>query len=172
MIKLIGAILLVGGAAAFGMSGVFRLRGRCGSLAAVTHALGIMQSEICDKLTPMPELLGQLSQEAGYPASLLFKNAEEKMSSLGGGSSFAMIWRQAVSVTPELMLTGDEQAVLYELGLSLGRYNADEQKNALQYARRRMEDYMRRADFTRDNNTKLHACLGVAAGIFAVVILI
>jgi len=120
----------------------------------------------------MPELLHQLSEEAEYPAGELFKNAQEKMRAAIGGVSFAIIWRQAVQTTPELMLTREEQSVLCELGLSLGRYNADQQKNALQYTQRRMEDFRQKADAERDSKSKMHAFLGVAAGIFAVVILI
>ena len=172
MITLIGAILLISGTAAYGLRGVLRLRERSRALAAITHALGVMQSEICDRLTPMPELLCQLAQEAEYPAGILFKNAEEKMRSALGGVSFAIIWRQAALETPELMLTQEEQTVLCELGLSLGRYNAEQQKTALQYTQRRMEEFRQKADADRDANSKIHAFLGVAAGIFAAVILI
>ena len=171
MIKLIGAIMLIGGTAAWGLTSVFRLRARCRSLAAVTHALGVMQSEICDRLTPMPELFVQLADEAEYPASLLYKNAGDKLQSLGS-ASISSIWRKAVSSTPELLLAPPEEAVLAELGASLGKYNADEQKNALVYTRRRMEEFTRRAEQTRDNDSKMHALLGVASGVFAVVIFI
>ncbi|MCL2408799.1 MAG: stage III sporulation protein AB [Oscillospiraceae bacterium] len=172
MINAIGAVLLIGGTAAFGLSGVFRLRARSRNLATITGALGVMQSEICDRLTPMSELLSQLSEEAGYPASLLFKNAEEKMKSGLGGVSFATIWRQAVSETPELTLKREEESVLHELGQSLGRYNANQQKRALEYAERKMEEFCKKADAERDANSKLHAFLGVTAGVFAAVILI
>ena len=172
MITLIGAVLLIGGTAAYGIRGVLRLRERSRCLAAIAHVINVMQSEICDRLTPMPELLSQLSEEAEYPVNLLFKNAEEKMSAALGGVSFAIIWKQAVCATPELMLKEQERTTLCELGLSLGRYNIEEQKSALEYAHRRMEDFVRKADNERDTNSKVHAFLGVAAGIFAAVILI
>jgi len=172
MITAIGAVLLIGGTAACGIRGVLKLRERSRNLAAITHVLCVMQSEICDRLTPMPELLARLSEETEYPVSVLFKNAEEKMRSTLGGVSFAVIWKQAVINTPELMLKEPEGTVLQELGLSLGRYNTEEQKSALEYARRRMEEFTRKADHERDANSKVHAFLGVAAGVFAAVILI
>ena len=172
MMGAIGAVLLISGTAAYGLCGVLRLRARSRNLAALTCALTVMQSEICDRLTPMPELLSQLSEEAEQPVNLLFKNAQIRMNENLGGMSFAAIWKRAVAETPELLLTEREQSVLYELGLSLGRYNAAEQKSALEYARRRMEDFARKADIERDTNSKLHAVLGVAAGVFAAVILI
>ena len=171
MIKLIGAILLIGGTAAWGISGVLRLRARCRSLTSITHALGVMQSEICDRLTPMPELLSQLGEEAEYPARLLYKNAENKLSTLGN-THFGAIWRQAVTATPELLLTAPEEAALVELGTSLGKYNVEEQKNAISYTRRRLEEYVKRAEIVRETDSKVRAFLGVASGIFAVVLFI
>src|SRR5699024_10587989 len=69
MIQLLGAVLLLSGAVGFGLKGVARLRGRARTLAAMVSSLELLQSEICDRLTPMPELLELLEQEATYPAS-------------------------------------------------------------------------------------------------------
>ncbi len=171
MIRLIGAVLITAGAAAWGFIGVFRLRARVRSLNALTSALGVMKSEICDRLTPMPQLLKLLGNEATYPVSLLFKNAAEKITSLGS-KPFSSIWNQTVLETPELLLTPQEELVLKELGMSLGRYDTGEQKSALQYAERRMAEYARKAETEREKNSKVHAFLGVAAGLFAVVILL
>lgn len=171
MIRLIGAVLITAGAAAWGLLGVFKLRSRVKNLNSIVSALGVMKSEICDRLTPMPELLRQMGDEATYPASLLFRNAAEKMPALGS-KSFSAIWGQAVKGTPELLLTPQEELVLTELGLSLGRYDTGEQKNAIQYAERRMDEFSRKAEIDRERNSKVHAFLGVAAGFFAVIILL
>jgi stage III sporulation protein AB len=171
MIRLIGAVLITAGTAAWGVMGVLRLRNRVKSLGAIISALAAMKCEICDRLTPMPELLGQMAGEATYPASLLFKNASEKISSLGS-RSFSSIWRQAVLNTPELLLTPPEELVLTELGMCLGRYDIGEQRSAIAYAERRMDEFLHKAEADRDKNSKVHAFLGVAAGIFAVVILL
>jgi len=171
MIRLIGAVLITAGAAAWGLLGVFRLRSRVRSLNALVSALGVMKSEICERLTPMPELLKLLGNEATPPASLLFKNAAEKIPSLGS-KPFSTLWNQAVHETPELLLAPPEELALKELGLSLGRYDIGEQRSALQYAERRLGDYARKAETEREKNSKVHAFLGVAAGLFAVVILL
>lgn len=171
MIRLIGAVLITAGTAAWGLLGVFRLRSRVKSLSAIVSALGVMKSEICDRLTPMPELLKLLAADATYPASALFINASEKIPSLGS-KPFSAIWNQAVQDTPELLLTPPEALVLKELGMSLGRYDTGEQRSALLYAERRMDEFARKAEMERERNSKVHAFLGVAAGLFAVVILL
>ncbi len=171
MMRIIGAILITAGTAAWGLLGVFQLRGRVKSLHALSSALGVMKSEICDRLTPMPELLRNLAEDATYPASQLFKNASEKMTSIGS-KPFSAIWSQAVKSTPELLLKPSEELVLTELGVRLGRYDIAEQAVAIQYAQHRMEEHIRKAEIERDNNSKVRAFLGVAAGLFAIIILL
>jgi stage III sporulation protein AB len=168
---MLGALLIMTATAAWGVMGVMRLRARTRSLQSLSSALGVMKSEICDRLTPMPELLGHMAAEATYPASQLFRSAAEKIPSLGS-RSFSSIWSQAVKSTPELLLTPSEALVLTELGQSLGRYDIAEQRSALQYAQRRMEEYARAAELERDKNSKVKAFLGVAAGFFAIILLI
>lgn len=171
MIQLIGAVLITAGAAAWGVLEVFRLRSHAKSLNTIVSALGVMRSEICDRLTPMPALLHQLSDEATYPASQLFKNAGELTPALGS-RSFSSIWSQAVMNTPELLLTPQEELVLKELGMSLGKYDTGEQRHAILYTERRIEELYRKAEADRERNSKVYGFLGVAAGLFAVVILL
>lgn len=171
MIQVVGAVLITAGTGAWGIMSVIRLRQRVASLQALSSAIGVMKSEICDRLTPMPELLDMLSDEAAYPSSQLFKNASEKMTELGS-RPFSFIWNQAVKSTPELMLTQAEEVVLTQLGQCLGRYDVGEQRSALQYAQRRLDDLTRRAENDRDRNSKVHAFLGISAGLFAMIILL
>ena len=171
MIRFIGAVFITLGTAAWGILGVFRLRSRVKSLHALTSALGIMKSEICDRLTPMPELLRSISDEATYPASQLFINVSGKMGAIGS-KPFSALWSQAVKNTPELLLNPQEELVLTELGVRLGRYDVGEQAAAISYAQRRMEEHIRKAEADRDKNSKVHAFLGVAAGLFAVIMLL
>ncbi len=171
MIKFAGALLIIAGTAAIGGRSALRYRNRVRSLESLVSALGLMRSEICDRLTPMPELLEMLSREAGQPASRLFANVSRRMSELGA-RPFPDIWRQAVSDTPELLLSGREEACLSELGFSLGRYDVPQQRAAITYTARRMSDYAAAAERERSSNSRLHAFLGVAAGVLAVVVLI
>ena len=56
--------------------------------------------------------------------------------------------------------------------MSLGRYDIGEQRSAIAYAERRMDEFLHKAEADREKNSKVHAFLGVAAGVFAVVILL
>ena len=171
MIKLFGAVLILSATAAFGLFGVFRLKNRVRSLGALNVSLELMKSELCERLTPMPELLEMLERDAPSPANLLFGQARQKLSELGN-CSFAAIWKRAIRDTPELLLTEQEAQVLGELGLSLGKYDVHEQLGAFTYTQRRMEEFYKKAAAEKENDAKLHAFFGVAAGAVAVIILI
>lgn len=171
MIKIIGAILMIAGTATVGMKNVIRLRGRSKALSVVVSALEIMKNEIGDRLTPIPELFELLSREAESPVSLLFENAKNGMQELGS-CSFSKIWSDAVQSTPELMLNPNEELLLCELGMSLGKYNVEEQVSAIALTQKRFEAFAQKAEEERARDSKMHAFLGLASGVFAVIILI
>ena len=158
-------------AGVMGYSGVRKLRGRVRSLEALIASLDIMESEICSRLTPMREVLEILSTKVGYPARNLYENVLAGMEQLGR-CSFYSIWKQAISDTQELLLRQEEQEVLSELGLCLGKYDVREQAETIIRIRRRLEIFLRKAETERDRDSKMHAFFGVGAGVFAVIILL
>ncbi|MDR1299652.1 MAG: stage III sporulation protein AB [Oscillospiraceae bacterium] len=171
MVRIVGAVLMMAGTTAWGLDGVMKLRGRCKSLRAITSALGVMRSEICDRLTPVSELAEALGAQAQYPVNIFFQNLTAGMRELGN-ARFSEIWQNAVTGTVQLQLTAREAITLSELGLSIGRYDVDEQRDSLLYVQRQMEEYAALAESTRSANSKLRAFLGVAVGIFAIIIFI
>ncbi|MDR1217077.1 MAG: stage III sporulation protein AB, partial [Oscillospiraceae bacterium] len=148
MVRVIGAVLMLAGTTAWGLDGVMKLRGRCKSLNALTAALGVMRGEICDRLTPVSELAEMLGREAQYPADLFFRNLREGMNDLGS-ERFSSIWQSAVTDTPQLQLHAPEALTLSELGVSIGRYNVEEQRDAILYVQRRLEEYTSAAERAR-----------------------
>jgi stage III sporulation protein AB len=169
--RAIGAVLLVAGTTSWGVLGAMKLRNKCRSLAAILWSLGALESEICDRLTPMPELITRLARECEPPARAFYANVAKRLDMLGN-IEFSALWRRALGETPELLLNEGEAAVINGLSLVLGRYDAEEQRGAIAYARRRFEDFQRRAETARDTDSRLRAFLGVAAGLFAALILI
>lgn len=171
MINIIGAIMLVGAAAAWGVGSVLRLKGRVQNLSSILTALEVMRGEICERLTPMPELLEMLRDESPYPAGLFFEKVRNSMSDLGT-YSFAAIWRRSVETTPELLLTEQETQTLAELGFSLGRYDAKEQKQRALVYHPADGDFFaegRGAEGQGLQNTSFSGC---CSGVFAVIILL
>lgn len=171
MLKLMGAILLTAGATLWGFSGAKSLKDRAISLGALTSSIEIMGYELCDRLTPVPELFELLSKQAPKPACKLFQNAKSSIMNIGA-VPFAELWHEAIRDTTELMLLEQEIQVLSELGFSLGKYDIGEQRKAVETARKQFQDFTKKAEEERDRNWKAQAFLGVTAGLFAVIILL
>lgn len=171
MLKFIGAILLTAGAALWGFSCAKSLKDRANALSALAASIELMGYELCDMLTPVPELFGLMARQAPKPAADLFKNAEERLKEIGA-VPFSELWHEAIKDTHELMLIEQEMLTLSELGFSLGKYDIAEQRKAIETAKRQFEEFTKKAEEERDKNWKSQAFLGVAAGLFAVIILL
>ena len=171
MLNAIGAVLIVGATATVGLTGLWRLSARVRIFAALISALETLKNEICDRMTPLPVLLEQLSQEADPPVDRLFDRAVRQMEQIGA-RSFYLIWKGAVEESPELELTKGEQKSLIDLGRTLGRYDTEEQRTALNYILTRLEAYRKRAEEERRTSGKIYAVLGFAVGVFVVIILL
>ncbi len=169
--KLIGAILVAGGAATAGMLASSRLRTRTEALSGLLSSIDIMQSEIFFRLTPLPELIKILAGQSSEPARTLFLNCFSHLGSLGQ-KPFSAIWSQSVEESRGLELTSGEKKTLVELGGILGRYDADGQIKAIAYIKRRLESCLDASLREKEKQGKLYRTLGVVTGIAIVIILI
>ena len=79
MIKIIGALFLVGGATVLGLSASANLTARARSIEMFSRALGIMRSEIGERLTPLDELMHKLSEISPSPLDAFFKQCFDEM---------------------------------------------------------------------------------------------
>jgi stage III sporulation protein AB len=169
--KLVGALLITSGTAAWGLAGIRRLRRRAAVLRTLTDSFDLMENEITQRLTPMAELMELLSEAEPGPAGRFYGSVLSGMKRIGE-VGFPIIWRRAAEDTPGLYLNEEERAALSELGLSLGRYDVEQQRSAIRYTRRRFDHFAERAAADRDRDSRVHAFLSVAAGILAVLVLI
>ena len=171
MLKLLGAIMVIAGTALCGYISVGKMKRRVKCLSSMAASLALMESEIADRLTPMPELLERLSDDAFYPASLVYRRTAEGLYRLGE-MTFSELWGEALNAESALLISPEESEILRRLGMSLGKYSAYEQKKAIEYARRKMEEAAVKADAEREKNSRVQTALGLAAGIFTVIIFI
>lgn len=171
MLNLIGAILVIGATATFGIASLWRMGARVRVLSALLATLETMKSEICDRMIPLPELVEKLSEEAPLPVDLFFCKLRQAMAEIGV-RSFYFLWKATILASPELELREPEREALIALGQSLGRYDADEQRDAFAYTQRRLEGCLRHAEEERAKQGKVHAALGITVGVFVVIILL
>ena len=171
LIKILGALMLIGGAAVIGLRAVENLDNRVRLYSALIHALDLMQAEIFFRLTPLPELMEQLSRQIEPPVSLLFQDCFEHMRKKGSGS-FSLIWEGTLRRSIGRELSSSALTSLCELGGILGRYDAQTQSNAILHAAKRMESCYESAQREKDRQSRVYGILGVISGLAAVIILL
>lgn len=170
MIKLCGAVLLVAGTSAWGAMGVMRLRRRCRILADLVRSMAALRGELTTRLAPMPEVLERMEREFSAPVAEFFGAVRLRLDELGAATLFEL-WSDA-SERAELCLTAEERSVLRDAGRTLGRYDIDEQRAALERAERELTQLCRRAEQRCDRDSRTRAFVGVAVGLFATLLLI
>ena len=171
MLKLIGAAIVLFSCLAIGMESALGLRNGIRSLSSIVSSLSLLKDEICERLTPMPELLEYLSVRAEQPAASFYGNCLRALTS-ERADSFADSWRLAIQQTKELQLTPEEALCFAELGKVLGRYDADNQRETISQTQSRMMEYLRAAERERTQKGKVCAALGLSAGLMLVILFI
>lgn len=171
MIKIIGAIFLIGGATLLGLSASVNLTIRTKSLKGFLSALQVMHSEIGERLTPIDELMELLSETVPSPVGILFENCLCEMRERED-IPFAIIWRKQVKRAEYLRLSSAEKEELATLGNVLGRYGAEEQKRAIEHVTRCVESMHFVAEGEQRKLGGIYTKLGIICGIAVVIVFI
>lgn len=171
LIKIIGAILVIGGATAVGLSVRAKFARRVRILQNIVTALDMMHSEISCMCTPMDELFEKLCGAVQSPLSMFFQDCRDTHAKRPD-LPITMIWSRAVRDAEYLELLPQETQVLLDVGNAIGRYEAEEELRVLAHARRSMEAYLKTAAETRTRLGKLYGSLSLMSGIAVVIMLI
>ena len=168
MLRLLGAVLLTGGAGMMGFGAAARLNRRVRTRRLLTEALERMERELSFRLTSLPELFTLLAGHIAPPVGKFFACCRDSMSHLGE-ERLEDLWRNALAAS-DLDLGEEEHQILETLGGILGRYDGEGQTQALALARTQLERCLEAATVERDRMGKVYGALGLAAGIFLVIV--
>ena len=171
MIKIIGALMIICGTAAWGLGSAAKMRNRVTTLNSLIESLDVMRDEICVNLTPLPKVMELTGKTAPKPAGQFYKNVASKIGEISQ-KGFYGIWMQALDENSSMTLGNEERDVLVRLGAGLGKYDFDSQGRIIMSAKRNLERIEEKAEKEKNANSKLHTFLGIAAGMMAVVVLI
>lgn len=169
MIRLLGAVMLLMGGLALGLTPVWELSRRAGTLSIWGEALLLLEGELSFSLPAMPQLLDTLSHKALSPAGETFARVGEGLARLGE-QPFAQIWAQAVSESAGLK--GEDLAPLLRLGEVLGRYDRAERERALELVREQLAGRESLCREALKSKGRAYGTLGLALGAFAVILLL
>lgn len=171
MLKIIGALLVAGGATAMGLISVSGLTARVKLLSRLVEALGYMRGEISFNLTPLPDIIQSLSAKTGEADKNFFWVCQRGLKKLGD-KPFPEIWRESIDSTLGHLLKEEELITFAALGDVLGRYDSEEQVRSLEYAEKRLSLYLQIAETERAQQGKVYGAVSVLSGLAAIIILI
>lgn len=170
MVKILGAALILFGTCAWGFGRVKKLSSHVRTLDGVLRSLERMKNEICVGFVPMKNVMERMSENADEPMHLFFAEVSKKMEGLRR-ESFELIWCSCLENAHGLKLEHDELAAISSLGSVLGKYDRRAQRSYIEKACAELSRFRDRAEHNREVNTRVHAYLGIAAGLFSVVVL-
>jgi len=140
-------------------------------LRELIRLMQVLESEIQFSRTTLPTFLAvQAPLFRGVVGRFL--TALSQGLQAGTGESFAALWQQALGILADNGLPPDVLEDLHFCGAALGRSDAAEQSKQIQQLLIRLERALAAAEQERDQHVRLWQYLGVAAGLFLVLLLI
>lgn len=172
MLKALGALLIIGACTTLGLAAHAKLRRQIASLSAILNAITFLRAEIEGPRTPLPELIDTLAHSKNPDTRLLFREMRRRMEQMPG-MSLGYHWSSTVrDLADDLCLSDEATAILRDASSFLGRYDAGQQLQCLNYTAERLEGYRQRACQEYQKHGNIYRTCGIAAGIFLVLMLI
>lgn len=172
MLKLLGAILIIGACGALGLSARQDLRTRIAAVDGCMKALERIESEIAYRLTPSGELVGLLAKDGDPQVAPIFESIAGQLKR-NDGLSLSYKWCRALRETgPVCGLKNEEIGILCDASAFLGRYDSEQQLQSLRLTRSRLEAVRGEAAEDLKNKGNLYRTCGLALGVLAVIVLL
>ncbi|NLT39688.1 MAG: hypothetical protein GXX89_04410 [Clostridiales bacterium] len=170
MIKLLGAVLLVGVTTWVGVNASFRLRQRERAARAFASALEQLAAELSFEMARIPDVLLKLSKtapEITRPFFHMCVNATKQIGEL----PFSVIWRESL-LKSHTGLGDEERLEVIQAGVILGRYGIEAQLGAVMNCIQRLRALADEASVMNRDKGKVYTALGICSGIMAVIVLL
>jgi stage III sporulation protein AB len=171
MFKGMGLFCVVLAASWTGFGFARAVRRQAAQLRQLVTALEFMKSEIQYRMTPLPELFGQLAGSPDPAVGGLF----------GLCAGFlrhdrtcppAAAFQKALGEERRLVLSGETRQTLLALGLALGRFDVEGQCRSIELAERRLQKESDELEAKKRARCRSYETLGICAGLAIAVILV
>ncbi|MDX9872102.1 MAG: stage III sporulation protein SpoIIIAB [Clostridia bacterium] len=169
MLKILGAIMIIGGCGYAGLQAGGRYRRRSEMLRSLQNGLTLLENEISYTSTPLPPALARAGEKIPFAAAVLFQEAARLLNS-NQGHTAAEAWRVGIARLQENAPTqAEETAVLEAFGQTLGCSAKREQLKHITLAREQLLFIEQQALEARGKYEKMWQYLGFCMG--AVIVL-
>ncbi len=172
MIKLAGAVLLLWGTAGFSFSICREQRERLKLLKDMKYMYQMLQNEICYTGLPLPEIFRSISEKLKTPFKEALSEVSQSMD-WEQGKSLEEVWESKISVClKQLPLTEAQKQILMKFPECTGINEREGQAKILERYVRETDRYILQLETEEKSRNKVIMSLGIAAGIFIIIILL
>lgn len=172
MLKLIGGLAIIIATTSIGYVYSMVYEERVKQLRELQYALNILESEIVYSSTPICKALSAASENSTTFIGVMLK----KMSELLEQRSVSSIYDAYVKVSKELKnqlyLEKEEKETIGSFVHSLGSADIEGQKKNFNITIKKLEGFEKRAEESRDKNSKLYRYIGLCGGVLIVLVLV
>lgn len=172
MLKGIGALLILASAAGIGISFGNDLKGRCMELRLLKQMVYMLRGEIKYTKTPLPEAFSNIAVRMKEPFGSFLEEMAKQMGSLES-ESLGDLWQAQIKAQLSgTHLKKEDKEQLKSLGEVLGYLDLEMQLSSIDLYLEQLELGIREAQEAAQTKQKLYQSLGVAGGIFLVILLV
>lgn len=168
MTAILGKILLFCGCTYLGLDHALQRKRRTACLQAFRQALASIGRELTFSLRPVSDLLARAAQQDGPVGAFFAACGQHFITS--GGESWSDSWTAALETVP-LPLQDADRRLLTQAGDILGRYDGENQRQALETLLSQLSAAAGDAAEEEKRLFRVDLALGVTAGLFCVILL-
>jgi len=172
MVRVIGALLVIGGCGYCGLSIARSFRLRAQVLRSLQNGLNLLEAEISYGSTPLPLALARVGEKLGRESSLVFSQAAQAFR-LHKGVTAGEAWEEGVKrLAQSVVLSQEDISILRNFGHGLGNSAKNEQLKNIALAREQLSMAEKEACLARERYEKMWRYLGFCLGAAIVLVLI
>lgn len=172
MLKGIGALLIMASAAGIGTSFGRDLKGRCMELRMLKQMIYMLRGEIKYTKTPLTEAFASIAVRMKEPFGSFLEQTAIQMESQEE-ENFGELWKSQIKRwLSKTCLKREDREQLGNLGEVLGYLDLEMQLSSIDLYLEQLELGIREAQEAALTKQKLYQSLGVAGGIFLVILLV
>jgi len=172
MLKLMGSMLVLLCSVGLGMAGAGELKAHCMELRLLKQAIYMLRGEVKYAKSTLPEAFGMLAVRVGPPFAGFFGNLEQELA-WQQGRSFRDLWDEEIERSlGKSTLRREELEKLKRLGEGLGYLDLEMQLATIELYLEQLEEDISKAGQELHTKQKLYRSLGMAAGVFLVILLV
>lgn len=145
---------------------------RAKSLLDLQYCIRVLQSEIINGSTPLPEALENVSLKGRGSIAKLFKLIKEDLITEKREDIYISFSLQEEILKNRYAFNSQDIEIFLYLGKILGKTNSKDQDKNMKFIINQLENHYIEAEEEKSKNTKLYRTLGFLTGLGVVIILI